>query len=63
VPGRNLADWQAFSEQKFGGQPPAGQTGAPGTGNSVKVGNQTFNRPANFTDAQWNAYKKSVGVQ
>jgi len=32
VPGRNLADWQAFSEQKFGGQPPAGQTGAPGTG-------------------------------
>ncbi len=32
VPGRNLADWQAFSEQKFGGQPPAGQTSAPGTG-------------------------------
>lgn len=41
----------------------AGQTRASGAGNSVKVGNQTFSRPANFTDAQWSAYKQSVGVQ
>jgi hypothetical protein len=36
---------------------------APPSGNSVKVGGQTYNRPANFTDAQWNAYKQSVGAQ
>jgi hypothetical protein len=39
--------------------------GAPPTpsGSSVKVGGQTYTRPANFTDAQWNAYKQSVGAQ
>jgi hypothetical protein len=39
--------------------------GAPPTpsGDSVKVGGQTYTRPANFTDAQWNAYKQSVGAQ
>ena len=39
--------------------------GAPPTpsGNTVKVGGQTYTRPANFTDAQWNAYKQSVGAQ
>jgi len=31
--------------------------------NSVIVNGQTFNRPANFTDAQWGAYKQSMGVQ
>jgi hypothetical protein len=31
--------------------------------NSVTVNGQTFNRPANFTDAQWSAYKQSVGAQ
>jgi hypothetical protein len=31
--------------------------------NSVIVNGQTFNRPANFTDAQWSAYKQSVGAQ
>jgi len=31
--------------------------------NSVIVNGQTFNRPANFTDDQWSAYKQSVGVQ
>lgn len=34
---------------------------APPAGDTVKVGNQTYSRPANFTDAQWNAYKQSVG--
>jgi hypothetical protein len=31
--------------------------------NSVTVGGQTYTRPANFTDAQWSAYKQSVGAQ
>jgi hypothetical protein len=30
---------------------------------SVTVGGQTYTRPANFTDAQWNAYKQSVGAR
>jgi len=35
----------------------------PSAANSVTVGGQTYTRPANFTDAQWNAYKQSVGAQ
>ena len=35
----------------------------PESGESVKVGSQTYTRPANFTDAQWNAYKQSVGAR
>jgi len=31
--------------------------------NSVTVNGQTYTRPTNFTDAQWNAYKQSMGVQ
>jgi len=31
--------------------------------NSVTVGGQTYTRPANFTDAQWSAYKQSVGAR
>jgi hypothetical protein len=31
--------------------------------NSVTVGGKTYTRPANFTDAQWSAYKQSMGVQ
>ena len=30
--------------------------------NRVTVGGQTYTRPANFTDAQWSAYKQSVGA-
>jgi hypothetical protein len=30
---------------------------------SVTVGGKTYTRPDNFTDAQWNAYKKAVGVK
>jgi hypothetical protein len=29
----------------------------------VTVGGKTYTRPDNFTDAQWNAYKKAVGVK
>jgi hypothetical protein len=32
------------------------------SGNTVKVGGQTYTRPAEFTDEQWNAYKKSMGL-
>lgn len=41
------------------------ETPAPATptANSVTVGGQTYTRPANFTDAQWNAYKQSVGAR
>ena len=31
--------------------------------NSVTVGGKTYSRPDNFTDAQWAAYKQSVGVK
>lgn len=43
-------------------QAPAGAPPAPAA-NTVKVGGQTYTRPANFTDAQWNAYKQSVGAK
>lgn len=40
------------------------RTATPATpGNSVVVGGKTYTRPANFTDAQWNAYKQSMGVR
>lgn len=31
--------------------------------NTATVGDQTYTRPANFTDAQWSAYKQSMGVK
>lgn len=31
--------------------------------NSVTVGGKVYNRPANFTDDQWDQYKKSVGAK
>lgn len=31
--------------------------------NTVTVGGKTYSRPANFTDQQWNDYKRAVGVQ
>jgi hypothetical protein len=48
------------TEQAPVGAPPAA---AAASGNSVKVGGQTYTRPANFTDAQWAAYKQSVGAK
>jgi hypothetical protein len=45
------------TEQAPVGAPPASAV------NSVKVGGQTYTRPANFTDAQWAAYKQSVGAK
>jgi hypothetical protein len=43
-------------------QAPTGAPAAPAA-NSVMVGGQTYTRPANFTDAQWSAYKQSVGAR
>jgi hypothetical protein len=45
------------TEQAPAGAPPAASA------NSVMVGGQTYTRPANFTDAQWSAYKQSVGAK
>ena len=42
--------------------PETAETPAPAA-NSVTVNGQTYTRPANFTDAQWNAYKQSVGAR
>jgi hypothetical protein len=36
---------------------------APRSANSVIVNGQTFTRPANFTDAQWESYKQSQGIR
>jgi hypothetical protein len=41
--------------------PPSGP--APKAADRVTVGGKTYTRPATMTDAQWNAYKKSVGAQ
>jgi hypothetical protein len=35
----------------------------PPTTESVTVGGKTYERPSNFTDAQWSAYKQSAGVK
>jgi hypothetical protein len=35
----------------------------PPKSESVNVGGQTYERPSSFTDAQWNAYKQSMGVK
>jgi hypothetical protein len=45
------------TEQAPAGAPPAQAA------NTVKVGGQTYTRPANFSDAQWAAYKQSVGAK
>jgi len=56
--GLNTANiFYSATEQAPAGAPPAA------SGNSVTVGGKTYTRPANFTDAQWSAYKQSVGAQ
>lgn len=37
--------------------------GKPSEAQSITVGGQTYTRPANFTNAQWEAYKASQGVK
>jgi len=64
VPGRTIGDWLERSGQTGN----AGTTArTPPTGtqspNSVTVQGQTYTKPSNFSDIQWNAYKKAMGVQ
>jgi hypothetical protein len=45
-----------------GPQPAAKPTVPSPTANSVTVDGKVYTRPTNFTDQQWNEYKKSVGA-
>ena len=38
-------------------------TPKPAESETAIVGNKKYSRPANFSDAQWNAYKQSVGAK
>jgi hypothetical protein len=55
-----VRNYRLNPENVFGPETAAAPTPSP---NSVTVGGQTYTRPANFTDAQWAAYKQSVGAQ
>jgi hypothetical protein len=62
-PTQTPAPAPAQNQQQQSASPAAANTPAAiPTANSVTVGNKVYNRPANFTDDQWNAYKKSVGA-
>lgn len=52
---------QAYPNAAKYGYAPAAQPAQPT--NSVTVGGKTYTRPANFTDAQWQAYKEAMGVK
>jgi hypothetical protein len=54
-----VKNYKLNPENVFGPETAPTPTPSP---NSVIVNGQTFNRPANFTDAQWGAYKQSVGA-
>jgi len=54
-----VKNYKLNADNVFGPEAAAPATPSP---NSVIVNGQTFNRPATFTDAQWSAYKQSVGV-
>ena len=55
-----VKNYKLNPDNVFGPEPTATP---PASGNSVTVGGQTYNRPANFTDAQWESYKKSQGIR
>jgi hypothetical protein len=56
-----VKNYRLNPENVFG--PETAAAPAASAANSVTVGGQTYTRPANFTDAQWNAYKQSVGAR
>ena len=56
-----VKNYRLNPENVFG--PETAAAPATPTANSVTVGGQTYTRPANFTDAQWSAYKQSVGAR
>jgi hypothetical protein len=55
-----VKNYRLNAENVFG---PETATAPTPTANSITVGGQTYTRPANFTDAQWSAYKQSVGAR
>ena len=55
-----VKNYKLNPDNVFGPEPTATP---PASANSVTVGGQTYNRPANFTDAQWESYKKSQGIR
>ena len=55
-----VKNYRLNAENVFGPETAAAPTPSS---NSVTVGGQTYTRPSNFTDAQWSAYKQSVGAQ
>jgi hypothetical protein len=55
-----VKNYKLNPDNVFGPEPTAAP---PASANSVVVNGQTFNRPANFTDAQWQAYKQSQGIR
>jgi hypothetical protein len=55
-----VKNYKLNPDNVFGPEPTATP---PTSANSVTVNGQTFNRPANFTDAQWQAYKQSQGIR
>lgn len=56
-----VKNYRLNPENVFG--PETAAAPAAPAANSVTVGGQTYTRPANFTDAQWSAYKQSVGAR
>jgi hypothetical protein len=54
-----VKNYRLNPDNVFGPEPAA----APQNPNSVTVNGQTYNRPANFSEAQWSAYKQAVGAQ
>jgi len=59
VPGRTIGDWLERSDQTGG----AGTPPKTNSTNTVTVQGKTYTRPPKYTDIQWNAYKKAMGVQ
>ena len=55
-----VKNYKLNPDNVFGPEPTATP---PASANSVTVNGQTYNRPANFTDAQWESYKKSQGIR
>ena len=55
-----VKNYRLNPDNVFGPETAAAPAPSP---NSVTVGGQTYTRPANFTDAQWSAYKQSVGAK
>ena len=56
-----VKNYSLNAENVFG--PETAATPEPPSPNTVKVGDKTYTRPANFTNKQWSDYKQSVGAK